>query len=61
MKKFVLYNNESDSEPVGVFDEEMLNNEHGFTDADIQEILNLDILETAVLDMNNIVLRVWNG
>jgi hypothetical protein len=60
MKKFVLYNNESDSEPVGVFDDTMLNNEHGFTDADIQEILNLDILETAVLDMNNIVLRVWD-
>ena len=61
MKKFVLYNNESELEPVGVFDETMLNNEHGFTDADIQEILNLDILETVVLDMGNIVLRVWNG
>ena len=61
MKKFVLYNHESELEPVGVFDETMLNNEHGFTDADIQEILNLDILETVVLDMGNIVLRVWNG
>ena len=61
MKKFVLYNNESELEPVGVFDETMLDDEHGFSDADIEEINELDILETAVLGMGNIVLRVWNG
>ena len=59
MKKFVLYNNARDLEPC-IFDEEMLNDEHGFSDADIEEINNLGILETAVLGMGNIVLRVWN-
>ena len=61
MKKFVIYNTETDNQPTGVFTEDMLTNENGFTDSDIEEINNLDILETAVLDMNNIVLRVWNG
>ena len=59
MKKFVLYNNSLDLEPC-IFDEKMLNDEHGFSDADIEEINNLGILETAVLGMGNIVLRVWN-
>ena len=59
MKKFVLYNNSLDLEPC-IFDEKMLNDEHGFSNADIEEINNLGILETAVLGMGNIILRVWN-
>ena len=59
MKKFVLYNNSPYLEPC-IFDEKMLNDEHGFSNADIEEINNLGILETAILGMDNIVLRVWN-